>query len=289
MRWGPAARQSLRGVDDRGMACALVTGLTEEGRAHLEKRRLRRAVRIVTVAAVLGDRLVLPEKRSAVLGMAARAGLVDRVLHELRRRGRAVRRMAGRASHLALAQRMMRELVEVRVLRLMTAGADLDLGRRRLHRILGRVQLMAARARDIACGVCTRGPIVRRVRLMADRDIARSVGRGCLRLGTEIDHARQRTASCRHMRTPRPVAGLALQAAVTERAARIVGPGVLGAKDARDARIVVTAQAGVRALRAVGGCRRRARGRRACRRRARGRRARSASSGRRGRRVIRGE
>ena len=104
--------------------------LTQKRRAHLEKRRLRRAVRLVTVGAVLGDRLVLPEKRPAVFRMAAGAGLVDGVLHQLRRGGRAVRRMAGGAGHLAFAQRMMRRLEKIGVLRLVAAGADLDLGGR---------------------------------------------------------------------------------------------------------------------------------------------------------------
>ena len=48
-----AARQSLRRVDDRGMARALVARLAEKRRPNLEERRLRRAVRIVAVAAVL--------------------------------------------------------------------------------------------------------------------------------------------------------------------------------------------------------------------------------------------
>jgi hypothetical protein len=45
--------------------------------------------------------------------------------------------------------------------------------------------------------------------------------------------------------------GLALQAAVTEGAARIVRPRVLGAEQPRDRGIVMTAEAGVRSLRTV--------------------------------------
>ena len=55
------------------------------------------------------------------------------------------------------------------------------------------------------------------------------------------------------MRAAGSVTGLALQPAMTEGAARIVRTRMLGAKDARDARIVVTAETGVGSLRAVGG------------------------------------
>src|ERR1035441_7063938 len=54
------------------------------------------------------------------------------------------------------------------------------------------------------------------------------------------------------MRAARSVAGLALQSAVAEWSARIVGTRVLGAEDACDARIVVTTQTGVGSLWAVG-------------------------------------
>ena len=147
-------------LSDRRMARALVTRLAEKWRAYLEQRRLHRAVRVVTVAAVLGDRLVFPEERSAVFGVAAGAGFVDGVLHELRRRGRAMRRMAGGAGHLALAQRMMRGLEQIRVLRLVAGGANLDLGRRRQQRIFRRMQLVAARTRHVARCMRARRPIV---------------------------------------------------------------------------------------------------------------------------------
>jgi hypothetical protein len=47
------------------------------------------------------------------------------------------------------------------------------------------------------------------------------------------------------MRAAGPVAGLALQATVTERTMRIIGSGVLGAKDSGNASITMTSQAGV--------------------------------------------
>jgi len=109
------------------MARALMARLTKEWRAHLEKRRLGGTVGIVTIGAVLGNRLVLPPKWSAVLGVTGRASFRDAVLHELRRRRGAVRRMAGGAGHFPFTQGMMRWLEEIGVLRLVAAGTDLDL------------------------------------------------------------------------------------------------------------------------------------------------------------------
>src|SRR5580698_7029261 len=124
----PAARQSLGRVDDRRMTCALMTRLAQERRPKFKKRRLRRSVRIVTVGAVLGHRLMFPEKRAAVFGVTGRASLIDGILNQLRRGGGTVRRMARRACHRAFAQRMMRRLQKIAVLCLMTGAADVDLG-----------------------------------------------------------------------------------------------------------------------------------------------------------------
>jgi len=88
--WVCASGQALRGVKDRGVTRALVTRLAEKGRPHLEERRLRRTVRVVTVAAVLCDRLMLPQERTTEFGMTGSAGFVDRVPHQLRRRARSV-------------------------------------------------------------------------------------------------------------------------------------------------------------------------------------------------------
>src|SRR5580692_7237116 len=84
---GCAARQSLGCIDDRRMACALVTRLAQERRPNFKKRRLRRTVRIVTVSAVLGHRLMFPEKWAAVFGVTGRASLIDGVFYQLRRGG----------------------------------------------------------------------------------------------------------------------------------------------------------------------------------------------------------
>src|SRR5271167_3896291 len=191
-------------------------------------------MRIVTVAAVLGDRLMFPEKRAAVFGVTGGASLIDGVFNQLRRRGGTVWRMTRGAGHRAFAQRMMRRLQRIAVLCLMTGGADLNLGCRRLHWIFGRMQLMATRAGNIACGMSARRPIMRCIRLVADQALRVLLGSGCARLGAEVDHARQRAASRLHVCAARPVAGLALQAAMSEGTARIIRAGMLGAEDAGD-------------------------------------------------------
>ena len=59
-----------------------------------------------TESAVLADRCMLPEIGAARLGMAALAGIVDRVTGKRRRHSIAVRRMAAGAVHLALEERV---------------------------------------------------------------------------------------------------------------------------------------------------------------------------------------
>lgn len=145
----------------------------------------------------------------------------------------------------------MRGLQEIRVLRLMTGTADFDLGRRGLYRVLRGVHSVAACAGHIARGVSTRCPVMRRIRLVASQALRVLFDGGRGGLGAEVDHTRQRAASRLHMCAPRPMAGLALQAAVSKGTAGIIWTGMLGVEDARDAGIVVTGQATIGSLRAV--------------------------------------
>jgi len=233
------------------MTRALVTRLTQKRRAHLKKRRLRRSVRFMTVAAVFRDGLVFPKKRPAVFRMAARAGLVDGVLYKLRRRRGAMRRMAGSAGHFAFAQRMMRRLKKIGVLRLMTCSADLDLSDRAQHGVLGYVQRVTAHTRHVTRRVRARCPLMGRVRLVTAQAIRVLLSNRRGRFGAEDDHARWRATARLHMRAAGTVTGLALQTAVAEGAARIVRTRMFGAEQPRDRGIVVASEAGVRALRTI--------------------------------------
>jgi len=146
----------------------------------------------------------------------------------------------------------MRGFEQIRVLCLMTPGADLDLRGGCLHGVLGGMQIVTARAGDIVRSMGARWPIVRGIRLMTGQALGILLVRGRHRVRPEIDHTRERTAARFHMRTSRTVTGLALQAPVPEGSVGIIGSCMLGAENARDRGIVVTAEAGVGSLRTVG-------------------------------------
>ena len=94
------------------------------------------AVGVVAVQAVLTDRRVLPEERAALLGVAGVAVLVDRGLQQHLVVRRAVRVVAARALHLALAQRHVAGADELGLLLQVAARAQLHL--RRLQQRLDR-------------------------------------------------------------------------------------------------------------------------------------------------------
>ena len=87
-----------------------MTLLAEERYRRHQQRRLIRAVRRMTVQAVLAHWCVLEQERTALLRMALIAGLVYRVRFEQGRGERTVRIVATGALHLLLAQRMVRGL-----------------------------------------------------------------------------------------------------------------------------------------------------------------------------------
>src|ERR1700733_9417600 len=71
-------------------------------------------------------------------------------------------------------------------------------------------------------------------------------------LGAEIHHAGQRTPACFNVRTPRTVACLALQLTMAEWTLRVVWSRMLGAKNAGNPSVAMTAEAGISTLGAVG-------------------------------------
>ena len=84
-----------------------MTLLAQARPRNLQQEVIVRAVRIVTVQAILGHRRVLPQERPALLGMALEASLVDgRRLQQVFAVA-AVRIMAIRAHHFAFAHRDM--------------------------------------------------------------------------------------------------------------------------------------------------------------------------------------
>jgi hypothetical protein len=251
IRAGISSREPLGRIDYGWMARTLVTCLAQKRRPQLQQRRLRRAVRVVTVSAVLGDRLMFPEKRPAIFGVAGRASFIDGIFHQLRPGRRAVRRVARGAGHRAFAQGMMRRLQKIAVLRLVTRAAHFDLSRCYLHRIFGHVQLVAACAGHVARGMRARCPVMRCVRLMAAQTLGILRGCGTMRFGT-VDDDFGYIAPLIDMRRAGSVAGFALQSAMPKRAARIIWTSMLGVKDAHHGGIIaVASETGIGSLRAV--------------------------------------
>src|SRR6185436_17827882 len=123
--------RAVRTAGDAGEAAAvagrLVAGLAEERRAHLEQVDVHRAVRVVADRAVLLHRLVGAHERPALLHVAAVAGLVDAVAHQLLLAGAAVRVVAVGARHLALEGRVARLAADLGALLLLAGEADFGL------------------------------------------------------------------------------------------------------------------------------------------------------------------
>lgn len=92
---------------------------------------------LVTIEAVLHDRRMLPEERTAPFGMALITGLVDRGCDQELRIGRAMRVVATGAGHRSLAQRHVRGALELRLAHGMAVQADLHLGSLREQHVVG--------------------------------------------------------------------------------------------------------------------------------------------------------
>ena len=84
----------------------------ERNRRH-QQRALIRAVRRVAVEAVLANGCMLEQERTALLGMALIARLVDRIRLEQRTGQGAMRIMAIVAAHLPFGQRHVRAAIEL--------------------------------------------------------------------------------------------------------------------------------------------------------------------------------
>src|SRR3954470_14956668 len=137
-------------VNARRMLGRDVTALTEHRHPHREHAVVGRSVRIVAGRAVLPHRCVLPQRRSAHLGVAAVAGLVDggADFQRLDVGDRAVRVVARTARHLPFAYRHVRNgAFGLGDLQTMTGCAELGLGR--LDELMrGRRRVVDAVARD---------------------------------------------------------------------------------------------------------------------------------------------
>ena len=146
-----AGRQAARVLRQARVTVLRVTILTKCRGAHCQHSRMTGTVWVVAIATVFRCRGVLPQKRTAHLGMALEAGgcccrpgeqPVGRV---------AMCIMAPAAVHLAVAQRVRIRFHGLRALLLMTVEADLRLCCRGKNRITFNVARVAIRTSDRAC------------------------------------------------------------------------------------------------------------------------------------------
>ncbi len=104
-------------------------------------------MRIVTIAAIFGDRRVFPKIRATFFRMTVEAGVVKCLLDKLQIARCAMSAVAAAAIHLALADWMRVRLQRLRSLLLVTIETYFRLCRCHQYRVLGRMACVA---------ICTR-------------------------------------------------------------------------------------------------------------------------------------
>jgi len=155
-----AVSQRRAVVDGRRMSSADVAPLTKHRQLGHQHPVVDRAVRVVTRAAGLPAGGVIPQERTALLGMAREAGFVDVVAHlqQLHVRG-AVRVVAARAGHLSFANRHVHGALRLLHLHLVAGAAEGELVNRFQLRLLG-----DRLVHGVACGAANVAGVVRAAR-----------------------------------------------------------------------------------------------------------------------------
>src|SRR5208282_4038569 len=146
---GLTPRQTRSGCRHTRVIRLRVTLLTQQRRSAQEQGWIDRAMRRMTIAAILRDRRVLPQERTALFRVAGIASLVQRRTRQQRRIQRVVGSMAGGAGHVAVAHRMGREFLEVGAYLLMALVTNHRLFSDHGDRIVLGMQPMTADASDI--------------------------------------------------------------------------------------------------------------------------------------------
>jgi hypothetical protein len=125
---------------------------------------------------------------------------------------------------------MMRRLHQGRVLHLVAFSADVRLCGRVANGILYVMHFVATGARHVVRSVRARGPIVCGVRLVTSQAHLILLCDGRLRADTEVNDAGRLPPFRFYVCTARPMASLALQASVSERAPQVIGECVPGSE-----------------------------------------------------------
>ncbi len=145
-------RDIRSGIQAAGMISLVMTLLTQVRSPNLQQAFLGGTMGIVTDGTVFPYGGVLPQERAALLRMALVTCLVDGVLHQLRRAGRAMGVMTVGADYLAFADRMAGTPETLGALVLVALETDIGLSSFCQNRIVQTNRVMA-----VCTGITGRG------------------------------------------------------------------------------------------------------------------------------------
>lgn len=147
--WRRTTGQIVRSAPDAGMSKPGMTLLAQNRSAPGQHGRIVRAMWLVAMRAILGNRSMLPQEWAAGLGMATSAVLVDSQFAEHGFAAGAMRLMTVRAGHFSMAYGMGVCPMGLGARLHMAIGADPRLTGRDRHRIATRVRCVTVDATDL--------------------------------------------------------------------------------------------------------------------------------------------
>jgi len=219
--------------------------VTQERHLFFQQTSILRTVRRMAVGAIFTHRLMFPQERAALLGMAVVANFRHAHFFEQLRSGGTVRIVAIRADHFTLANRVMRKLIAVRTLFGVTLEARVGLSLLGQHRIRGSVKGMAIHASDIVALVLASLPVhAQAVFVAAHADFVDDFGRRLV-LTLEDNRGQGALAVVAVRRTHVFRAGAVTRFAIVlrERGPRIAFNSVCRSKDIHRRTFIVTTHA----------------------------------------------
>jgi len=197
-----------------------VTLLAQERRAGLQQDAMVGSMRLVTVAAILAGRRMLPQEGPALLGMALEALFIECGLGQGRRTRASVRAMAVGADHLSGTNGVAGSKQGFGLGALVTGQAQTGFSGMAEYGIVGSMYLVATCATQLGEFVRRTAPLMTCLLFMAGQ--ADSITLCCRKSGVKYN-CWQGTHSIEHhqMRSAGAVAGLAAAIAVCKWRARI--------------------------------------------------------------------
>ena len=186
----------------------------------------------MTIPAVLTDRRVLPEVRSALLGVTIETGIVNGLPHQQAVGRFSVGAVTAAAVHLALPHRVRERFHRLRTLFLVAIKADLCLRRGHQHRVGRGMAAVTVGTGDLFHIMRTAVPGKAQIILVTCGTELVLFKDGQHAAGSKSRYGRALLTAPHppRMLAARSMAGLTLQLAVTEWRARILANGVLAAE-----------------------------------------------------------